>query len=158
MKQIFIMLAALFCMQSQAQQTRDTVLKRCPAFVVDTVTGNNFFIEARPCTLKVYKVRGDLHVQVEQKDQFFTLFFHTGKLKNTKYDITTGSNARGDVAVKYSFKSGDQASFIDVSKGYVDCKYDKEKKMWRLKVDGLIANMVERGVSYYKAKADLWIK
>jgi hypothetical protein len=158
MKRFFVALAIILSIKGFSQQTRDTVLSRCPVFILDTVSGNNFFIEGRPCTLKVYKVRGNLNVQVEQKDQFFTIFFHIGKLKNGKYGIATGSNARGEVAVKYSFKSGDQASYIDVVKGYVDCRFDKEKKMWRLKTDGLIANMVERGVSYYKAKAELWIK
>ena len=158
MKPLLVVVFLFSCATVFSQQTRDTVLSRCPVFITDTVSVNNFFIEGRSCTLKVYKVRGDLTVQIEQKNQFFTLFFHTNKLKNTKYDIAMGSKARGEVEVAYSFKSGDQSSFISVSKGTVESTFDKEKKMWKLKVNGLISNAVERTVTYYRAKADLWIK
>jgi len=51
------------------------MLSRCPVFITDTVSVNNFFIEARPATLKVYRVRGDLTIVIEQREQFFSLFF-----------------------------------------------------------------------------------
>lgn len=158
MKQIFVFFFLLATVAGKSQQTRDTTLSRCPIFITDTITGNNFFIEGRNCILKVYKLNNNLRIQIEQKDQFFTLIFNIGKLKSTKYDIRVGSTSRGDVAAKYSFKSGDQVSYIDVVKGAVTTKYNKEKKMWQVNVDGLIADLGERGVSYYKAKADFWIK
>ena len=158
MRIFLLALAVSFSICGSAQQTRDTVLSRCPVFITDTVSVNNFFIEGRSCTLKVYRVKGDLTIQIEQKDQFFTLFFHTSKLKSMSYRIEPGSGGRGEVEAAYSFKSGDQASFISVGKGTVDCAYDKEKKIWRIKVNGMISNMVERSVSYYRAKADFIIK
>ena len=80
--------------------------KPCPVFITDTVSVNNFFIEARPATLKVYRVRGDLTIVIEQRNQFFSLFFHEKRLRNTTYDIEPGSKSRGEVEVAYSFKSG----------------------------------------------------
>ncbi|HEX4875069.1 MAG TPA: hypothetical protein VFV31_00260, partial [Chitinophagaceae bacterium] len=117
----------------------------------------NFFIEARPATLKVYRVKGKLTIAVEQRDQFFTLFFHDRKLRSGKYDIAPGSRGGREVEATYSFKTGDQASYIVLSKGSVDVSFDKEKNMWLLKVYGLIANMVERSVTYYRVKADLFV-
>lgn len=141
-----------------AQQERDTVLGRCPLFITDTVSQNNFFIEARPATLKVYRVRGDLTIVIEQKDQFFTLFFRDKKLRASKYKISVNPDGRGELAAKYSFRSGDQVSYVNVSSGMVEVTYDKEKKIWRLKVNGLIANLVERTVTYYRVKSDFTIK
>lgn len=148
----------LFSIAASAQQERDTVLSRCPLFITDTVSSNNFFIEARPATLKVYRVKGDLTIAVEQKEQFFTMFFRDKKLKNTKYKISVNPDGRGELAAKYSFRSGDQVSYVNVSSGTVETSYDKEKKLWRVKVNGMIANLVERTVTYYKVKADFTIK
>ena len=142
---------------AKSQVERDTVLKRCPVFITDTVTSNNFFIEARPATLKVYRVKGKLTIAVEQRDQFFTLFFHDRKLRSGKYDIAPGSRGGREVEATYSFKTGDQASYIVLSKGTVEVSFDKEKNFWILKVSGLIANMVERSVTYYRVKADLFV-
>ncbi len=141
-----------------SQEERDTVLKRCPIAITDTASSNNFFIEALPCILKVYRVKGKLTIQVQQKDQFFTLFFHDKRLKNGSYDIAMGSSGRSDVEAAYSFKSGNQASYINVSSGKVEASFDKEKKLWRVKVNGMIRNLVERSVTYYRVKTDLTIK
>lgn len=159
MKPVLVTIILLFTFTaSRSQLSRDTVLNRCPVYITDTVSSNNFFLEARPATLKVYRVRGDLTIVVEQKDQFFSLFFHDKKLRNTTYDIEPGSRSRGEVEVAYSFKSGDQVALINVSDGKIESSFDKEKKMWKLKVSGLISNMADRTVSYYKAKAELWVK
>src|SRR5262245_55475882 len=86
-----------------AQEERDTVLKRCPIYIMDTVSSNNYFIEYQPSTLKVYRVKGDLHISIQQKDQFFTLFFNDKKLKNDKYKIVVGESKKDDeVEAKYS--------------------------------------------------------
>jgi len=148
----------IFSLSVNAQEERDTVLRRCPLFITDTLTSNNFFIEARPATLKVYRVKGDLTVVVEQKDQFFSMFFNDKRLKSGKYKISVSPDGRNELAAKYSFRSGEQVSYVNVSKGTVEVTYDKENKLWRLKVNGLIANLVERSVTYYKVRADLSLK
>lgn len=158
MKPVLAAILLLFTLSSRSQVNRDTILNRCPVYITDTVSSNNFFIEARPATLKVYRVHGDLTIVVEQKDQFFSLFFHDKRLRNTTYDIEPGSRSRGEVEVAYSFKSGDQVALINVSDGKIESTYDKEKKMWKVKVNGMITNMSDRSVSYYKAKAEFWIK
>jgi len=145
---IFLMVSFI----GNAQEERDTALSRCPVFITDTITSNNFFIEAKPCILKVYRSKGNLTVVVEQKDQYFTLLFTDRKLKNSKYKIGR------DLRAKYSFRSGDQVSYVDVANGTVDVMYDEELKVWKLKVNGLIANLVERTITYYKVRADLKLK
>ena len=158
MRFLFLVIVFAFSLPAFSQQERDTVLKRCPVAITDTVSVNNFFIEALPATLKVYRVRGKLTIQVQQKDQFFTIFFHDKKLRNTSYNIEMGSRGRSEVEITYSFKSGDQASYINVSSGKLESSFDKAKGMWPIKVNGMITNLVERSVTYYKAKADLWVK
>jgi hypothetical protein len=148
----------LFTLSATAQQERDTVLSRCPVFIIDTVSSNNFFIEPRPATLKVYRVKGDLTVVVEQRDQFFTIFFNDKKLRNTKYKISAFPHNNNEITAKYSFKSGGQVSYVNVASGTVEVSYDKEKSLWRVKLNGLIANFVEATVSYYKVRADLSLK
>lgn len=157
--QRFIILVCLFCSFSASSQlSKDTVLSRCPVYITDTVSVNNFFLEARPSTLKVYRVRGDLTIVLEQRDQFFSLYFHEKRLRNTTYDIEPGSKGRGEVEVAYSFKSGDQVALINVSDGKIESVFDKEKKMWHVKVNGIISSMSDRTLSYYRARAEFWIK
>lgn len=158
MRSLFLSLIIFSSLSVSAQVERDTVLSRCPLFITDTITSNNFFIEARPATIKVYRVRGDLTVVIEQKDQFFTMFFRDKRLKVGKYRITVSPDSRSELVVKYSFRSGEQVSYVNVSNGSIDVSFDKEKKLWRLKVNGLIANLVERSVTYYKVRADFTIK
>ena len=147
-----------FSVAASAQESRDTTFKRCPVFITDTVSSNNFFIEGLPATMRVYRVKGELTIQFQQKDQFFTLFFHMKNLKVKKYIIDEGRGKRREVEVAYSFKSGDQVSYISVSSGRLEVAFDKEKDMWHLTVNGLIRNMVERSVTYYRARADFFVK
>jgi hypothetical protein len=156
MRTTCLLIILLISISVFAQQERDTVLKRCPVAITDTVSSNNFFIEALPATLKVYRVKGKLTIQVQQKEQFFTVFFHDKKLRNTTYDIAIGSRGRSEVEATYSFKSGEQVSYINVSSGKLEASYDKEKKRWRVKVNGLIANLVDRSVTYYRARTELF--
>lgn len=158
MRRLLLLASIFLSVSASSQVSRDTVLFRCPVYITDTVSVNNFFLEARPATLKVYRVRGDLTIVIEQRDQFFSLFFHEKRLRNTTYDIEPGSKSRGEVEVAYSFKSGDQVAFINVSDGKIESSFDKEKKMWHVKVNGIITNMSDRTLSYYRAKADLWVK
>lgn len=157
MRLLLLSLLIGFMLPANAQVERDTVLRRCPIAITDTVSSNNFFIEALPATLKVYRVKGKLTIQVQQKDQFFTIFFHAKKLKSGTYDIAMGSRGNSEVESTYSFKSGEQVSYINVSSGKLEVSQDKETKLWRIKVYGMIANMVERSVTYYRAKGELLI-
>lgn len=139
-----------------AQQEGDTLLRRCPVYITDTITSNNFFLEFQPATLHVNRVKGNLTVVLQQRDQYFTIFFHDNKLKNSTYSIVRGSSSKNYVEAKYSFRSGEQVSFVDVKSGTVEAVFDKEKEIWHLKVRGIIANLVERAVTYYRVRADLY--
>lgn len=152
-----LILSFIFSISVSGQQTADTILKPCPVFITDTVSANNFFIEGLPVTLRVYRVKGELTIQFQQRDQFFTLFFHMKRLKAKSYTIDEGSGKRREVEAAYSFKSGDQVSYISVSSGKLAVSFDKVKNKWHLVVNGLIRNMVERSVTYYRVKADFYI-
>ena len=141
-----------------AQVSRDTTLNRCPVAITDTVSQNNYFIEARPCTVKVYRVKGDLTVVVEQREQYLSLFFHEKRLRATTYDIEPGSKSRGEVEATYSFKSGDQVAYINIADGKIQSVFDKDQKVWKLKITGTITNMTDRNLTYYRVKADLVLK
>lgn len=159
MKIIFFFSVLLVSTSVFAQHEGDTLYKRCPVGIIDTATGNNYFIEHQPATIKTYRNNGNYTIVIEQKNQFFTMFFHTRKLSyKGRYDITGGDAGRSDVTAKYSFRSGESVAFIDVSSGKVETNYDKATKLWRIKVNGLIANMGDTKVTYFKAKADFYIR
>jgi hypothetical protein len=158
MRGLIIIIILFLSSATHAQVERDTVLSRCPVYITDTVSSNNYFIAGRPATLKVYRVKGDLTIVVEQRDQFFSLFFHERKLRNTTYDITPGSKGRSEVESSYTFKSGDQVAYIALSDGTVQSTWDKEKKMWKVTVNGVLTSMSDRTLSYYKVKAEYMIK
>ncbi|HUR67331.1 MAG TPA: hypothetical protein VMZ03_13355 [Chitinophagaceae bacterium] len=155
---VLFLITIAFSFTVQAQQERDTTLSRCPVSVTDTVSANNYFIEARPAVLKVYRVKGDLTIRIEQRDQFFTLLFHSKRLKSGNYEIESGSRSRREIEATYSFRSGDQVAYIELNKGTIQCSFDKTKNMWRLKVNGTITNLADQTLSYYRVKADLWVK
>ena len=155
----FLLMTIGFSSVVTAQEERDTTLKRCPVFITDTLTSNNFFLEHQPSTIKVYRVKGKLTIAIQQREQFFTLFFRDKKLKDgEKYKIGVGSSRKVDVEAKYSFRSGGTASFVNVSNGTVETTFDKEKDMWRVKVNGMLINLVERNVTYYRVRADFTIR
>ena len=158
MRIFILLLVTTLSMSAFAQQERDTVYKRCPLFITDTSTANNFFLEALPATVKVYRERGDLTIAIEQREQFFTMFFRDKRLKNTKYKFKKGARKSSEIEAKYSFRSGVQVSYVDVSSGTVETTFDKEKNLWHIKINGMLANMVERSVTYYRARADFYIK
>ncbi|MFM2139657.1 MAG: hypothetical protein RJA57_1964 [Bacteroidota bacterium] len=154
----FLLVSLLWSPRSNAQTERDTVLTRCPVSITDTVTQNNYFVESRQATLKVYRVRGKLTIAVEQRDQLFSLFFHDRRLRTGTYDIVPGSRGSREVEGTYSFKSGDQAAYINFASGTIQVVYDKEKALWSLKVRGLLSTMGDRGLSYFRVKGDLLVK
>ncbi|MGH2552092.1 MAG: hypothetical protein ACRDEB_00155 [Chitinophagaceae bacterium] len=158
------LIAIFFLLASSSvysQHEVDTVYQRCPVAIKDTVTGNNYFIEHQPANIKTYRNNGNLTVVIEQKSQYFTMFFRVRKLSTKgrgRYSISIDANGRNEMSVKYSFKSGGSVAFIDVSSGKVETSYDKVKKLWNIKLNGLIANMGGAGVSYFKATADFFIR
>jgi hypothetical protein len=158
MRALILLIFLLGSVALKAQVSRDTTLSRCPVAITDTVSQNNYFIEARPCILKVYRVKGDLTVVIEQREQYFSLFFHEKRLRSTTYDIEPGSKGRGEVESTYSFKSGDQVAYINLTAGKIQSVFDKEKKVWKLKITGTITNMTDRALTYYRVKADLVLK
>ena len=56
------------------------------------------------------------------------------------------------------FRSGDQVSYVNVSSGTIETSYDKLTALWKVKVAGMIANMVERSVSYYRVRTEFYIR
>jgi hypothetical protein len=156
MRNFFILSAIIISSVASAQDDRDTVMKRCPVYITDTVSANNFFIEGQMCKLSVSRLKGDLKLVVQQRDQFLSIFFRQGKLKVAKYKIKPYADDKDEVEVKYSFRSGDQVSYVNVGSGLVEVTFDKEKSLWKLKLNGMIANMVERNVTYYKVRTELY--
>jgi len=154
----FILLAILLFNSARAQEERDTILARCPIFITDTVTNNNYFIAYQPSTVKVTRNRGKLTILIQQKDQFFTLFFRDKHLENNKYKIVVTDPSRNEVEAKYSFRSGGSASYVSVSNGVVESSFDKEKDIWHIKVNGLLSNIAGTTVTYYRVKADFFIR
>jgi hypothetical protein len=139
-----------------AQKGGDSTYARCPIGVLDTLTGNNYFIAHQPATVKAYRGHGDFVVVIEQRGQFFTMYFHSRNLRSKhKYHIEIDG---GDLSAKYSFRSGESVAFIDVSSGVVETNYDKVTKLWHIVVNGLIANMGDTKVTYFAAKGDFYIK
>lgn len=161
MKIIFFITSLLVSSAALSQHEGDSVYKRCPVAVKDTATGNNYFIEHQPATVKTYRNKGNYTIVIDQKNQFFTMFFRVRGFSTKKkitYSISTDANSNGELSAKYSFRSGESVAFIDVSSGKVETTYDKATKLWHIKVTGLIANMGGSGVSYFKATADFYIR
>lgn len=155
---LLIITLILFSVSAMSQREGDTVLRRCPVFITDTGGYNNYFIEALPSKISVDKSKGILSVVVSQKDQFFSLFFGKKKLENRTYRIESNADSKKEVAVKYSFRSDGQVSYVTVTSGTVECSFDKQTQLWKLKVDGLLSNYVGRSTSYFKVKATLFIR
>lgn len=159
MRNLFVLFILCLSQAIAAQQEKDTLLPRCPVYIIDTLTYNNFFVEFSPATVKAYRSKGKLAVVIQQRDQYFTIFFTERKLENNKYKIVVGETRKElEVEAKYSFRSGQSASYVSVSKGFVDCRFDKEKGLWHIIVDGLLSNLAANTVSTYKVKADFFIE
>jgi hypothetical protein len=158
MKIIFFITFLLVALSAFSQHEGDSLYKRCPVAVKDTATGNNYFIEHQAATVKTYRNNGNYTIVIEQKNQFFSIFFQTKKLSSKgKYKITVGDAGNNEAKVKYSFRSGESVAYIDVISGKVETTYDKTTKLWHIKLSGLIANMGETRVTYFKATADFYI-
>ncbi len=157
MRILILFIFTMLSVSAFSQEERDTIYKRCPLYITDTVSANNYFIEGLPATIKVERDRGQVKIIIRQKDQYFTMYFYDRKLKNGKYKIKVNPSGK-DAAAKYSFRSGDQVSYVNVSSGTIETSYDKVTELWKVKVAGMIANMVERSVSYYKVRTEFYIR
>ena len=159
MRKIFVLLFILSTYMVSAQEEGDTLLPRCPVFITDTLTSNNYFLEFQPATVKTYRAKGKLTIVVQQKDQYFTIFFTERKLENRKYKIVVGETRKdNEVEAKYSFRSGGSASYVSVTRGQVESSFDKEKDRWHIRVNGLLSNLAAHTVSNYKVNADFYIR
>ena len=159
MRFIFLFAVILLSQKAFIQREGDSSYSRCPVSLTDTTTGNNYFIEHLPAKVKTYRNHGNFTVIIEQKSQFLTIFFNTRKLSTKgKYSIAVAESGRSDVTAKYSFRSGESVAYLDVSSGKVETTYDKATKLWRILLVGLVANMGDTKVTYFKVKADLYLK
>jgi hypothetical protein len=158
MRTLLLASALIFSINLSAQQEGDTTYRRCPVYITDTSTQNNFFLEALPATVKVFRNKGNLTIAVEQRDQFFTMFFRDKKLKDTKYRFKVGARKSNDIEAKYSFRSGTQVSYVNINSGTVETVFDETKNLWRIKINGTMLNMIERSVTHFRVRADFYIK
>ena len=157
MRTLILFILTITSVAAFSQQERDTIYKRCPLYITDTVSANNYFVEGLPATISVERERGQVKITLRQKDQYFTMYFNDRKLKNGKYKIRVNPGGK-DASAKYSFRSGDQVSYVNVSSGTIETAYDKVTELWKVKVAGMIANMVERSVSYYKVRTEFYVR
>src|SRR5690242_2124738 len=105
----------LISLSVSAQKEMDTIVKRCPVYITDTTGYNNYFLEFQPATIRVDVAKGDLSIVVEQRDQFFSMFFGKKRLENRVYKIKSSAKKNNEVAAKYSFRAGDQVSYVTVT-------------------------------------------
>lgn len=158
MKLPVFLLFLFISFNASAQEEGDTVYSRCPIAITDTSGYNNYFTPHQSAIVKIEKTKGDLVITIQQKEQFFTMFFRQKKLVERKYKIGVGANNKNELDAKYSFRSGSRASYIDVTSGTVDVTYNKDSHLWNLKVDGMLSNLIEHSIAYYKVKADFSVK
>ena len=157
MKIFFLFIILFSSLIVSAQKERETVLTSCPVSITDSVSSNNFFLQHQPATVKVYRAKGDLTIVIEQRDQFFTILFGVKNLENKKYKISAKPGSKKEILAKYSFKSGDQVSYVNMTSGTVETNYNKQTKLWNIRVDGLLANFVGQTVTYFKVRAELFV-
>lgn len=141
-----------------AQKSGDTVYTRCPIAITDTSGYNNYFTSHQPATVKVEKLKGNIVITVQQREQYYTMFFRTKKFSDKKYKIVVGAGDKNELDAKYSFRSAGRASYVNTTSGTVEIKFNKDTQLWDLKINGMLSNLVERSVAYYKVKADFSIK
>ena len=160
MKIIFFFAMLLVSSSAFSQHEGDSLYRRCPVAIKDTATGNNYFIEHQSANVKTYRNKGNYTIVIEQKNQFFTMFFNVrgfNTKKKSTFRISPDANNNGELSAKYSFRSGASVAFIDVSSGKAEVTYDKATKLWHIKLTGLVANMGDTRVTYFKATADFYV-
>jgi len=158
MKRLIPFFLLIVSFSARAQKDSDSLYRQCPVAILDTATGNDYFIAHQSATVKTYRSGGDIRIVIEQKNQFFSIFFNTRKLKTKgRYTISVGALSRVQVRAKNAFGAGEGLAAIDVASGVAETSYDKATKLWRIKITGLIANLGDTRVSYFKAKADIYI-
>ena len=158
MKTYTIIALLLFASNLDAQETGDTTYTRCPIAITDTSGYNNYFTSHQSAVVKVEKIKGNITITIQQREQFFTMFFKGKKLSARTYKIKTNSDDKSEVYARYSFRSAGRASYVEATSGTIEVTYNKETEHWNLKINGILSNLVERTIAYYKIKADFSIK
>ena len=158
MKQFILFFVLFVCISAKAQEEGDTLYSRCPVSVTDTSGYNNYFTSHQSATVKVEHINKNLVITIQQRDQFFTLFFRQKKLTDRKYNIVQGADDKDELDAKYSFRSGGRASYINSTSGTVDVSFNEDKNLWELKINGLLKNLIERTIAVYKVKGEFSIK
>jgi hypothetical protein len=158
MKIYTIIALLLFAVELNAQETGDTTYSRCPIAITDTSGYNNYFTSHQSAVVKVEKIKGNITITIQQREQYYTIFFNGKKLSAKTYKIKTNADDKSEVYARYSFRSAGRASYVETTSGTMEVSYNKETKLWNLKVNGILSNLVERNVAFYKVKADFSIK
>jgi hypothetical protein len=84
----FLIITMFFIAGSlHAQKTGDTTYSRCPIAITDTSGYNNYFTSHQPATVKVERLKGNIVVTLQQREQFYTMFFRAKKFSDRKYKI-----------------------------------------------------------------------
>jgi hypothetical protein len=47
---------------------------------------------------------------------------------------------------------------VNTTSGTVEIKFNKETNHWDIKISGMLSNLIERSVAYYKVKAEFSVK
>lgn len=158
MKIYTIIALLLLVFELNAQTSEDTTYSRCPIAITDTSGYNNYFTSHQPAVVKVERIKGNITITIQQREQFFTMFFQGKRLFAKTYKIKTNADDKTEVYARYSFRSVGRASYVEATSGTIEVSYNKETQYWNLKINGILSNLVERNVAYYKVKADFSIK
>jgi hypothetical protein len=158
MKQFILFFILFVSISAKAQEEGDTLYSRCPIAVTDTSGYNNYFTSHQNAVVKVERINKNLVITIQQRDQFFTLFFKQKKLTERKYNIVQGADDKDELDAKYSFRSGGRASYINATSGTVDVSFNEDTGLWGLKINGLLKNLIERTIAVYKVKGEISIK
>jgi hypothetical protein len=148
----------LFAVELNAQTSEDTTYSRCPIAITDTSGYNNYFTSHQSAVVKVERIKGNITITVQQREQYFTMFFQGKKLSPKTYKIKTSADDKSEVYARYSFRSAGRASYVEATSGTIEVSFNNETELWNIKVNGILSNLVERNVAYYKVKADFSIK
>jgi hypothetical protein len=158
MKQFILFFMLFVSISAKAQEEGDTLYSRCPVSVTDTSGYNNYFTSHQNAIVKVEHINKNLVITIQQRDQFFTLFFRQKKLTERKYSIVQGADDKDELDAKYSFRSGGRASYINATSGTVDVTFNEDTNRWDLKINGLLKNLIERTIAVYKVKGEISIR
>ena len=91
MKIFTLLFSFIISLNVTAQQDGDTLYSRCPVAVTDTSGYNNYFTSHQSAIVKVERIRNKLVITIQQKEQFFTMFFKQKKINRKKIQYCSWS-------------------------------------------------------------------